>query len=164
MCDAQIRYMNARALTVWCVLTCLKIVKNVKIFIFVTARVDAARVHEAQIIKAMPLFTCLTKTDAALVFRLIHVYNLRATLTQTHNVAHFFIILFVRACPLVVREILVVEKLSAAIHALYHFDLRVSARRRNITTLTCPCTFVLIYITEPLITIRTEKTQPRRAE
>ena len=84
----------------------------------------------------VPLFTCPTKTDAALVFRLIHVYNLCAIFTQTHNFAHFFIIFFVRARPLVVRETLVAEKLSPAIYTLYHFDLRVSARRRNVTALT----------------------------
>ena len=61
---------------------------------FFSAHVSAARAHEAQIVKAMPLFTCPTKTDAAHVVRLIHVYNLRAILTQTHNLAHFFIIFF----------------------------------------------------------------------
>ena len=68
--------------------------KKYKDIYFFTACVNAAWAHEAQIVKPMPLFTCSTKTDAALVFRLIHVYNLCAILTQTHNFAYFSIIFF----------------------------------------------------------------------
>ena len=42
MRNAQISYMNTRAFAIWCVMTCLKIVKNIKIFIFFTPRVDTA--------------------------------------------------------------------------------------------------------------------------
>ena len=78
-------------------MVCLDVSQNrrkYKDIYFFTPRDDTAWAHKAQIVKPMPLFTCPTKTDAALVFRLIHVYNLCAILTQTHNFAHFFIIFF----------------------------------------------------------------------
>ena len=74
--------------------------KKCKDIYFFTPPVDAARAHETQIVKAMPLFTCPTKTDVALVFRIIHVYNLCVILTQTHNVAYLLLFFFVRACTL----------------------------------------------------------------
>ena len=95
MRDTQIRFINAHAFAIRSVLPCLEIVKNIRIFLFISPRVDDDRLHKAHIVKIVGLLTVPTKADTALVFPPMHVYNTHTIPTHSHNVTHFFIYLFI---------------------------------------------------------------------